>query len=329
MTWFENLTGLTVETVEAVRDLLEVDGTTLRSRANGLSWECGSLETSSLADLRRRVDPLPSRAGTLTVREVVANVRQLHADEANAGALFQVASQFNLLEMASPEITPAQGVGRYEFDHTQGPACAIAAGAGTIYRNYFAEVGGSTGQTRERQIDCLADLGAALGNAGGRLWEMRNGYALATRVGLAEIGERLRGADEAERAELRGLLRIGVQKDTQVTICGCRHTVSQAYCSALPVAYGAPAVDAWEPFARLVLQAAYEGTLCAARLNADRTGCRRAYLTLLGGGAFGNPRPWILDALRRALELHRDADLDVAVVSYGSSDPEVRRLGER
>jgi len=73
--------------------------------------------------------------------------------------------QFNLLEMASPSVTPEQGVGIYEHDHTQGPACAIAAGAGTIYRNYFARVKGQIGQAASNQIDCLADIGAALGNS--------------------------------------------------------------------------------------------------------------------------------------------------------------------
>jgi len=40
------------------------------------------------------------------------DVQSLHAAASNAGALFQVASQFNLLEMMSPEVTPEQGVGR-------------------------------------------------------------------------------------------------------------------------------------------------------------------------------------------------------------------------
>ena len=59
-------------------------------------------------------------------------------------------------------MTPEHGVTRYQHDHTQGPACAIAAGAATIYRNYFAPVGGSHGQTTERQFDGLADLGETL-----------------------------------------------------------------------------------------------------------------------------------------------------------------------
>ena len=45
-----------------------------------------------------------------------------------------MASQFNLLEMTGPEITPEDGVTRYAHDRTQGPACAIAAGAATVYR---------------------------------------------------------------------------------------------------------------------------------------------------------------------------------------------------
>lgn len=48
-------------------------------------------------------------------------------------------------------MTPEHGVTRYERDPTQGPAYAIAAGAGTIYRNYFAPVEGGVGETRRRQ----------------------------------------------------------------------------------------------------------------------------------------------------------------------------------
>jgi hypothetical protein len=119
-------------------------------------------------------------------------MHQLHE---NAGALFQVASQFNLLEMISPEVTPEDGVTRYRNDPTQGPACAIAAGAATIYRNYFAPIGGGYGQTATRQFDGLADLGAALAAALNKpveaLWRMSNGYALCTRAGLDAIAAHL------------------------------------------------------------------------------------------------------------------------------------------
>lgn len=324
--WFETLTGFAEESPRQVRENISVDGNALKSHVNGKVLVCGELETPSLAELRERVRSDERQPGRISVREVVADVQRLHADESNAGSLFQVASQFNLLEMVSPSVTPERGVGIYENDHTQGPACAVAAGAGTIYRNYFAVVNGQVGQSAGNQINCLADIGTALGNSEGRLWEMRNGYALASRSGLVEISNRLRAASETELDGLRRLLRIGIQWNTQVTLDGSGHTVSQAYCSALPVAYSHHPPSLWAEFARLVLEASYEATICAAILNAKRGGNNRLFLTLLGGGAFGNQTDWIVGGIRRALSLYRHAGLDVAIVSYGSPKEFIREL---
>jgi len=323
--WFETLTGFPEVSPEQVRANITLDGNTLKSHVNGRVLIRGELETPSLAALRERVHSR-GQTGRLSVREVVADVQHLHTDEENANSLFQVASQFNLLEMVSPSVTPEQGVGIYEHDHTQGPACAVAAGAGTIYRNYFASVNGHTGQSATNQIDCLADIGAALGNSDGRLWDMRNGYALASEKGLIEISKRLQAASESELDELRGLLRIGIQWDTQVTLNDSRHLVSQSYCSALPVAYARHPSSLWTGFARLVLEASYEATICTALLNSARNGNNRLFLTLLGGGVFGNKLDWIKGAMYRALDLYKNADLDVAIVSYGSSKEEIRQL---
>ena len=231
MTWFEQLTGFSETSPAHVRQNIRIDGETLTSTVNGKSWSHGRLEIPSLAELRERIRsnlwsaaarrrsfdiPVQTRHAEtrISVREVVADSRSLHANVSNANSLFQVASQFNLLEMIGPHRTPEHGVGIYEDDRTQGPACAVAAGAGTIYRNYFAEVNGQIGQSHDNQIDCLADIGRKLGNTGNQLWEMRNGYALATRSGLNEISTRLRSLTEAERDELRQSLRIGLQWDT-------------------------------------------------------------------------------------------------------------------
>lgn len=327
MTWFETLTGFPEGNPQNVRANITLEGEdAFRSRVNGRVLVCGELETPSLAELRERVRKNRPKPGRLSVREVVADVQHLHTNESNAGALFQVASQFNLLEMVSPNVTPEFGVGIYENDRTQGPACAIAAGAGTIYRNYFALVNGQTGQTAENQIDCLADLGAALGNSGRRLWEMRNGYALATHSGLSEISQRLRASSEVELDNLRQLLRIGIQWNTQVTLNDCQHQVTQAYCSALPVAYSSEPANLWADFARLILEASYEATICAAILNAQNTGNNRVFLTLLGGGAFGNEAVWIIGAIQRALKIYSQADLDIAIVSYGHSNQHTQDL---
>ncbi len=326
MTWFEMLTGFSETRSSQVRQNITVQGDTLTSRVNGKVMVCGQLETPSLAELRERVQSAGHDSGHMSIREVVADVHALYADPSNAGALFQVASQFNLLEMVSPNITPEHGVGIYENDHTQGPTCAIAAGAGTIYRNYFASVNGQIGQSESHQIDCLADLGGELGNLDNRLWQMRNGYALASQSGLIEISNRLRFASDDELDQLRKLLRIGVQWNTQVTLQDCTHKVSQAYCSALPVAYSSHSADLWEDFARLVLEASYEASLCTAILNWRTTGNHQVFLTLLGGGAFGNETNWIIDGINYALKRYQDWALDVVIVSYGESKGSVRQL---
>lgn len=323
MSWFEELTGIDESDLQQVEGQLKIEGDRMLSLANQRSFSFGRLETPSLAELRDRVQAITPHEGKLTVKEVVADVQDLHADPANKGALFQVASQFNLLEMVSPNVTPEGGVGIYQYDLTQGPACAIACGAGTIYRNYFAPVNGQTGQSASNQIDCLADLGAALGNANNRLWEMRNGYALATRDGLEMIRDLLAAASEEERDSLRQKLRIGLQWNTQVTIHGSKHLVSQAYCSALPASEGNLPPDLWEPFARLVLEASYEASFCAALLNANSTGNTQLFLTMLGGGAFGNTPAWITDAISRSLRMFQHAELEVGIVSFRYSNPDV------
>jgi hypothetical protein len=191
MNWFERLTGFRETSYDDTRAKLKVDGSRLQSLINRESYGIGELELVSLQGLRERVKSAGGPPGRLKASVVTGDVRQMHQSAENAGALFQVASQFNLLEMVSPTVTPEQGVTRYQHDRTQGPACAIAAGAATIYRNYFAPVGGSDGQTRERQFDGLADLGEALGEALNQpvetLWSMQNGYALCTRAGLDAI----------------------------------------------------------------------------------------------------------------------------------------------
>jgi len=297
----------------------------LISRVNGKRFGIGRLELVSLTTLRDRARAIRTGESALRVANVVGDVRALHRDPEYVGALFQVASQFNLLEMVGPHVSPEDGVTRYQGDPTQGPACAIAAGAATICRNYFAPVpapeGERSGQTRKIQLDALADLGSVLGQMLGcpvtELWTMKNGYALCDEDGLRAIGRYIGGLDEAGRDALRGRLRIGMHWDVEVTEGGEGSQVSQAFCSALPAAYSNVPPALWRPFAELVLEAAYEATLLAGKINAGREGAsNKVLLTHLGGGAFGNEDEWIDSARRRALEGARGSGLDVRLVSY-------------
>lgn len=182
----------------------------------------------------------------------------------------------------------------------------MACAAGTLYRNWFA-------QTTSEQIDCLADVGAEI-NSNGQLWSMRNGYAL--------LSEQAYDAPESFDK-----LRIGLHWNTEVTDASAAHRVTQAYCSALPISYSRVQTRSVEPLTRAVLNSAYEATLAAAVLNAHaREGMPKVFLTLLGGGAFGNPVSWIVDTIERALKLYADVALEVVFVSYGAPEPAIERL---
>lgn len=328
MDWFEKLTGFRETGYEDTRSRLGVEGDRLCSRVNGASYGIGQLELVSLQALRERAKSAGDLPGRLKASVVTGDVRCMHRSPENAGALFQVASQFNLLEMISQHVTPEHGVTRYQCDHTQGPACAIAAGAATIYRNYFASLEGNQGQTATRQFNGLADLGAALSGAMklpvDNLWKMQNGYALGTQSGLEAINRHLETLAAEQTDILREKLRIGVHRDVEATEAAGldRPLVSQSFCSALPVAYSGVLFAHWEPFALLVLEAAYEATMWAGVLNAQRGASNIVFLTLLGGGVFGNHDSWIHAAIRRALELTTSFDLDVRLVSYGAPSQE-------
>jgi protein-tyrosine phosphatase len=335
--WFENLTGFCEFDCgyQDVRAKLKVEGRQLKSLVNGKTYGIGELELVSLKTLRERAELGGKLPGHVQVSAVAGEARKMHRLPDYAGALFQVASQFNLLEMTGPEVSPEHGVTRYQDDHTQGPACAIAAGAATIYRNYFVPIDGEEGQTAKRQLNGLADVGDALSkdlNCGvDDLWRMRNGYADCKPRGLDAIADHLKTLRAENIDDLRGKLCIGIHQDVEVTDSDGQHrpVVSQAFCSALPVAYSRDRPSSqWEPFARFVLEAAYEATMWAAIVNAQRGASNIVLLTALGAGAFGNDPQWVYAAIRRALMIVRDFGLDVRLVSYRTRSPAMVQLAE-
>ncbi|MCK5845147.1 MAG: hypothetical protein KAG97_10595 [Victivallales bacterium] len=136
-----------------------------------------------------------------------------------------------------------------------------------------------------------------------------------------------RTIEKSELHELERLLRIRGHSDLEVTISDSGHKISQVYCSALPIAYcGHSKERVWNSFARLILDASYEATFNASIINSCETGNNTLFLTLLDGGAFGNRKEWIIDAIEQSMNKHIDSGLDVAVVSYGYSDPLAREL---
>ena len=134
MTWFARITGFSEKAYGETQARLRVENGRLIPEGGGPGHAVGELELVPLDALRARARDV-TVPGRLTLGIVEGDVRRMHIEPENAGAVFQVASQFNLLEMTGPTVTPEHGVTGYAHDHTQGPACAIAAGAGTSWRN--------------------------------------------------------------------------------------------------------------------------------------------------------------------------------------------------
>eukprot|EP00802_Teleaulax_amphioxeia_P016791 Tamp_16920.p1 GENE.Tamp_16920~~Tamp_16920.p1 ORF type:complete len:467 (-),score=60.03 Tamp_16920:26-1393(-) len=223
----------------------------------------GPFETPTLAELRERY-PCRGSAheapqGGLLFQHLPGpgGVSSLIADPDNAGAVFQAASQFNCLEMVSPAVSPEQGITGYIDDRTQGPQCALACPAALVFRNYLCgEHGQGQGGDEGEQIDCLADVGHVLGNDGGCIWRMRNGYALPSSAGsMRDLARRL-DRDPALVCRAEDALRVGVHWDTSVRP-PATHRVAQVLASALPVAYSNTDSADWQNLASLVLRAAY------------------------------------------------------------------------
>jgi hypothetical protein len=325
--WFRDLFGFDESSTWGDNvNHFQMDGDTLvcRTAPQFPRQFVGRFECPSVAELRSKLAAAqgavaPSAGLSFAHLAAPAGVGPLHYEPSNAGAVFQAASQFNCLEMTGPDVSPSAGVGIYINDRTQGPACALACPAATVYRNYLVQHEGNTGQ-HPVQIDNLKEVGVVVGNNGGSYWVMQNGYAMPVgRGSLAELAARLRTEPNlVEQAE--AALRVGVHWETSVAP-PLEHRVCQVYASALPCAYarGPPESD-WEPFARLVLRAAYEATLAVGAVRSLEAGGARVkcYLTALGGGVFGNRYEWILDAILHALDLYQGWPLDVVLVHYGS-----------
>lgn len=326
--WFKKLTGFDEISHENVQQNIRISGQNLISNINNKSFQFGELEIVSLEKLREKFVQ-PKTIQKIKVSELVADVQELHCELNNENALFQAASQFNLLEMVGPHVTPERGIDIYENDYTQGPACAIACGAGTIFRNYFLNINGKVGQTSINQIDCLDDIGKELNNEALELWKMSNGYALVNQKGLLNINEQLSNLTNNEREHLKGKLKIGIQWDTEVTLVDYKQIVSQIYCSALPVAYSQIESYYWENFAKIILEATYEATLHAAMINLNKGKSNKAFLTLVGGGAFGNDFNWIIESLIKAIEKFKNIPLDIKIVSYGMSNSLLKKAIEQ
>ena len=257
-----------------------------------------------------------------------ADVAALQATAENEGALFQAASNFNGVESVSDQYAPDIGnfLTYYVYDRTQGPSASVSAGGAAITRCvaafYSEENAGRPeewDQNAGRQVEMLGDAEIR------RYFSVRNGYVVNT------------GAEEVIPAKSTPNYRAALNKvrvvahlDAQVTsggraCCGAQavdvpRKVSQVFCAAMNIGQGDTGafnktLPGWEEKAEFLLRAAYEGTYLAAICN----GCKQLYLTLIGGGVFGNPQETIHEIIAETHELmtsNYNLSLEKVYLSY-------------
>jgi hypothetical protein len=289
---------------------LDANGTATL-HAGDTSWSAGRFATLSIRELRERAHTTGGRI-RLWAFDGAGPATDIGALQATAaqGALFQVASQFNCLESPGPYVVP---VAQYFSDPTQGPRASISAFPATLLRHYAAPGpdGARFVQTSGgRQIDLLAD---ACGPG-----SVQSGYLTGANIadGAAFARALERGFDA---------IRVGVHDDVEVALGynwdgalgdAVQHRIAQVFTSTVAGgSYGGERNlerTAFKDVSRLLLRAAYLGTLLAAAA----LGRQRVVLTLIGGGVFQNAVGDIWDAVRWAIDeatplLARDLDVVV------------------
>lgn len=278
--WFPNLFGFEecqlaggkLAEIQATRDRFlqtqanfkVLNDKQLQSLPNGRVFTMGVFATPTLHELRESAaallsteltrstdtDTTSSRSNSCSSNQdntrprvtyehlAITDILKMHHE--NPGATFQAASQFNCLEFGAPHVTPEYGVSSYAYDETQGPACALACAAGTIFRNYFVPVRAKDcsrndnnasreeeteqredlGQSERLQLNTLDELELLLHNKQQKYWNIHNGYSFAdvdslTRLN-ADLHHRWPGGS-SQRDKLRAAVKVGVQVGVGVT----------------------------------------------------------------------------------------------------------------
>ena len=313
--WMHAFLGTTERGLLEVRErFLAADGGALLHPETGRRWPTGRFECPSVVELQERVAGLPARerplaaepasdvAPRLTVADGV-DIGRLQATLRTSDlAMVQVASNFNCLEVPSRRLLPDSGVlvEGYAVDATQGPAASFGVPAACLLRAHYVfreedPAPSAWGQTAERQVELLRDAECHFGRCRNGKLSLDGGEQA---LPLALVGE----------AAAR--IRVGVHADCEVVFGRGASLASlellrepRALVDQLLTASAnwrdpgvRPPRQQLESLTRTALRAAYDGAYLAAILR----GRRLLLLTLVGGGAFGNPEPLILEAIAAA-----------------------------
>lgn len=237
----------------------------------------------------------------------------------NAGAVFQVASNFDCLEGnggQKSQIMHYLSPGMY----VQGEAASISAMPGTIHRMYF-----------QKPVNLLKDFA--------QKWNFNysSGYVGA----IPRINEQFGSLTELELIKASQDVYVGIQKDVCVTggygptrqeLKQSPHNeylavkinphnaqrITQVFTAALNPYQNDSKSPGFKGLAKIFLYAAYGRTLEYSLENADKL-----FLTLVGGGVFENKVEWIAQAIKHGCEkmfvTSDSKPLEVNLVVYNSA----------
>jgi hypothetical protein len=289
----------------------------------------------------------------ITYREINADVKKLHANSKLAGSLFQVASQFNSLEMATPDHTPEMGITIYQHDRTQGPFCAMACPTGTLYRNNFmmniSRDKSWEPQTETNQINTLETIIKKFKDSSYKVnFVVKNGYILpATIADSNKLNTLLDNPYALE--QMVDDVNYVIQEDVPVLLETNKetpHKVSQIYCSGFPLAYcistayndgllgpqeqaiinahehGDGGGVKWYAYInrnliKMITTAMFTATLSHA-VNMTKTQQKRVkvFLTLVGTGVFGADTKFIRGIMGNVIRKYRHFPIDLYLVNF-------------
>ena len=179
---------------------LSSDGTELTSLRNNRKFHVGLFEVLSHKDLHARKVKLKDDAGKdlggLIFSNISGSVESLIKNMIMKGLFFKPLLSlivWKWLVLAYAQRTVSHGI---NLIASQGPACALACPAGTLYRNYFVNKG--RGQAAPgNQINTLDIVEEILGDTnhstkGAVYWHVKNGYCMPlNNSSMSALNERL------------------------------------------------------------------------------------------------------------------------------------------
>lgn len=319
---------------ERFRRFLVYEG--FRNELTGDVTPYGTFDTPTVACLKEQVasvllelpttkQELWTKPPPLTTRSRV-DIAQLQGNLTTKDlAMVQVASNLNCLENPSRHTNPANGflVDFAYQDRTQGPAAVFGTTSAYLYRCHFYK----GGQTSDSKCANLVE------HAGSYFGVPQNGKLTLT-------GHEEAIVTETDMDEVSSKVCIGLHRDCPLLFRRTRNRMIEA----VPGDNGPPLIDhvlsasvnmhdygivvpaddrdKLYKIAQTLLRAAYEGIYLAAILRQRK----KLYLTLVGGGSFGNPIAMIVAEIQRAHNLwagHPASQLEECVICLYNESTEL------